>query len=139
MSTLDDNYTGLLAELRNRERELHEVETRRNRRRMERLLHPDFVEFGRSGIRYSRVDVLKEFGPERAHPAIHSEDFHLVMLADGVALLTYASAHLDATRNTHRHTLRSSIWLLTDLGWQMRFHPGDTDIKRNGRGTIKQH
>jgi hypothetical protein len=96
-----------------------------DRRRMEMLLHPDFVEFGRSGTRYSRADVLKEFGPESALPAIHSEDFHMVMLADGVALLTYASAHLDACRNTHRHTLRSSIWVLTDVGWQMRFiHQG---------------
>jgi hypothetical protein len=123
MSTFDDR-AGWLEELRGLERELHKGETRRNRSRMETLLHPDFVEFGRSGTRYSRADVLEEFGPESALPAIHSEDFHMVILADGVALVTYTSAHLDVAGNAHRHTLRSSIWVLTNVGWQMRFHQG---------------
>jgi len=124
MNAFDNSSAMLLDELRKLEMELHKDETRRNLRRMETLLHPEFVEFGRSGIRYTRDDVLKEFGPNSVLPAIHSEAFELAMLADGVALLTYLSAHLDAGGNPHRHTLRSSIWVRTQVGWQMRFHQG---------------
>jgi hypothetical protein len=53
----------LLEELRSLETELHTTEARRNWQRMEMLLHPDFVEFGRSGTRYTRADILHEFGP----------------------------------------------------------------------------
>ena len=91
---------------------------------MEMLLHPDFVEFGRSGTPYSRADVLEEYGPDSTLPAIRSEHFKVVNLGGGIALLTYVSAHLDADGNAHRHTLRSSIWVLTEVGWQMRFHQG---------------
>jgi hypothetical protein len=110
--------------LRTLETELHRSETRRNRQRVEALLHPDFVEFGRSGTRYTRADLLKEFGPNSAPVAIQSRNFDLAVLAQGVALLTYVSAQLDADGNLHRHTLRSSLWVSTEAGWQMRFHQG---------------
>jgi hypothetical protein len=61
MNNFDNDGDMLLEELRTLETELHKDETRRNRKRMETLLHPDFVEFGRSGRRYTRADVLKEF------------------------------------------------------------------------------
>jgi hypothetical protein len=114
----------LLEELRSLEKEMHKGETRRNRKRMETLLHPDFVEFGQSGIRYSRADVLEACGRDRTLPAIHSEHFQIVPLAEAIALLTYVSSHLDSEGNASRHTLRSSIWVLTEAGWQVRFHQG---------------
>ncbi len=114
----------LLEELKRLETELHKEETRRNRARMEALLHPEFVEFGRSGRRYSRAEILKEFVGDSRLPTVHSEQFELVMLAEDVALLTYVSSHVDEAGNPCRHTLRSSIWVRTDAGWQMRFHQG---------------
>ncbi len=114
----------LLEELRNLETELHTIEARRNRQRMKVLLHRDFVEFGRSGKRYSRADILNECGPTSVLPAVRSEKFELAVLADGIALLTYASAHEDADGKQSRHTLRSSVWVCTETGWQMRFHQG---------------
>src|SRR5262249_43295916 len=114
----------LLEELRTLETELHKDETRHNRKRMETLLHPDFIEFGRSGRRYTRADVLKEFGVGSVLPAIHSRHFDLIVLGEGVALLTYFSAHMNASGNPHRHTLRSSVWVRTAVGWQIRFHQG---------------
>jgi hypothetical protein len=124
MNTLDNSRAILLEELRNLETEPHKDETRRNRKRMEMLLHPDFMEFGRSGTRYTRSDILGGFGPERVLPAVQSRQFDLVVLAEGVALVTYLSAHEDAVGNLYRHTLRSSIWVCSDVGWQMRFHQG---------------
>src|SRR5690349_8847948 len=100
----------MLEELRSLEAELHTIEARRDRQRMETLLHPDFVEFGRSGKRYSRADILNEFGPASVLPAVRSGDFRLDVLAEGIALLTYASAHEDADGRRSRYTLRSSVW-----------------------------
>ena len=114
----------LLDELRGLETELHTIETRLNRQRMETLIHPDFVEFGRSGKRYTRADILVEFGPASVLPAVRSGNFRLAVLAVGVALLTYTSAHEDTAGKQSRYTLRSSVWVHTEVGWQMRFHQG---------------
>jgi len=124
MNNRDRNSPTLLEELKRLETELHKNETRRNPRRMETLLHPDFIEFGRSGMRYSRAEILTEFGKGNVLPVIQSCNFEGVVLGDGVALLTYVSAHVDDGGNTHRQSLRSSIWVRTEVGWQMRFHQG---------------
>jgi hypothetical protein len=120
----------LLEELRRLETELHTTDARRNRQRMETLLHPDFVDFGRSGTRYTRADVLNEFGPTSVLPSVCSGNFDLAILAEGIALLTYASAHEDGEGKQSRHPLRSSVWVRTNSGWQMRFHQGTPTAAR---------
>jgi len=124
MNDYNRNSLTLLEELRTLETELHKDETRHDQRRMKTLLHPDFIEFGRSGTRYTRADILREFGKDDELPLIQSHNFDLVVLGDSVVLLTYVSAHVDAGGNSHRQTLRSSIWVRTQVGWQMRFHQG---------------
>lgn len=124
MTSLDTDRLSLLEKLRGLETELNQNETRHNRQRMEALLHPEFVEFGRSGRRYTRAEVLKEFGPDNQLSAIHSGQFGLILLAEHVALLTYVSAHKDAKGDLYRHSLRSSIWVHTKIGWRLRFHQG---------------
>ena len=114
MSIFDDSAT-LLDELSNLETEL----TRRDRTSMEMLLHPDFVEFGRSGTRYTRADALREFA-DTALLSIQYHNFDLAILNEGAALLTYVSTDADG----HRQTLRTSVWVRTELGWQIRFHQG---------------
>ena len=116
--------TTLLEQLRALETELHSDKTRRDQQRMETLLHADFIEFGRSGRRYTRADILREFGLGKVLPLIQSSNFELVVLGEGAALLTYVSAHVDAGGNSYRQSLRSSIWVRTRVGWQMRFHQG---------------
>jgi hypothetical protein len=88
-------------------------------------LHPEFLEFGRSGRRYSRNEVLAEFSTAGAAlETVHAEDFELVELGRGSALLTYVSMHKTASGELQRRTLRSSLWLETETGWRMRFHQG---------------
>jgi hypothetical protein len=113
-----------LQQLRDLETELHRAETRRNRSRMDSLLHPDFVELARSGRRYSRNEVLEEFEGGRAMEPVHAQDFELAALAPGIALLTYRSAHIGPAGDLFRHSLRSSLWIETPGGWQIRFHQG---------------
>jgi hypothetical protein len=131
MNASNKNDVMLFESLKTLETELHTIEARRNRQRMEELLHPDFVEFGRSGKRYTRADILNEFGPTSVLPVVRSGNFELAVLAEGVVLLTYTSAHEDADGKHSRHTLRSSIWVSTQLGWQMRFHQGTPTTARN--------
>jgi hypothetical protein len=115
---------GLLEHLRDLEVDLHQIETRRNPTRLDQLLHPDFVEFGRSGRTYTRSEVLQEFSTGGELEPVEARDFELAQPGPGVALLTYRSAHRSPTGALHRHSLRSSIWVETDRGWVMRFHQG---------------
>lgn len=110
-----DKRNVLLKELTNLERKL----AQRNRKTMELLLHPEFVEFGRSGRGYTRSDILRMFA-DTVLPAIEYREVELALLAENVALLTYVSADADG----NPQTLRSSVWVRTDLGWQIRFHQG---------------
>jgi len=114
-----------LQTLKQLEVELHQSATRRNASRMQELLHDEFEEFGRSGRRYTRREVLNEFvSADAVLPAVHAEDFEFKRLAECVVLLTYMSAHLDSSGAAHRYTLRSSLWVRSAGGWQMRFHQG---------------
>ena len=113
----------LIQHLRDLEAELHRLETRRDTTRLEKLLHPGFVEFARSGKRYSRAEVLAEFrGSSAALEPVHAERFELANIGPGAALLTYVSSHKTSTGELYRHTVRSSLWLETEVGWQLRFH-----------------
>lgn len=92
------NGSDLLERLRVLEAELHRLETRRNTNLLEQLLHPDFVEFARSGRRYSRSEVLAEFSAAGNAPEpVRVENFELAELGGGLALLTYLSAHESPT------------------------------------------
>lgn len=114
----------LLEQLRNLEVELHQPSVRSNVKRLDTLLHESFAEFGRSGGSYCKADILRELPMETSPRAVWSQDFSAAQVANDVALLTYKSAHLDENGEFSRHTLRSSLWLRTKHGWQMRFHQG---------------
>jgi hypothetical protein len=124
----------LLKLLSQLETELHKVETRQNQERLDLILHPDFAEFARSGRQYSRAEVLAEFSSNEKFEPVHAQDFVLAELGGDIALLTYRSAHTDTAGNLYRWTLRSSLWLQTGSGWQMRFHQG-TPTDEFARGT----
>jgi hypothetical protein len=116
----------LLERLQGLEIELHRLETRRDRGRLEQLLHPDFVEVARSGRCYSRSEVLAEFSTDDGAvlETVRAGNFELAELRPGCALLIYSSAHEGPDGELYRRTLRSSLWVETEGGWQMRFHQG---------------
>jgi len=118
------NKDDLLNHLRELEVALHQPSIRSDPDRLAELLHESFTEFGRSGRSYSKTDTMKQLPSEQPTGAIWSQDFSVAEIADGVALLTYKSGHLDGNGEFSRHTLRSSIWRQTAHGWQIRFHQG---------------
>jgi len=114
----------VIEQLRDLETELHRIDTRRNTQRLEQLLHPDFVEFARSGRQYSRREVLEEFAKGGEMPPVTARDFGIVEAGPGVAVLTYRSAHVGPAGELSRETLRSSLWVETAAGWRILFHQG---------------
>jgi hypothetical protein len=110
--------------LRKQEVSLHQPELRSDRDQVDRLLHESFFEFGQSGQMYTKAEILEVLSAESSEEAIYSGDYSLTMIEDGVALLTYKSAQINANGELSRYTLRSSLWQYTEPGWQMRFHQG---------------
>jgi hypothetical protein len=110
--------------LRKLEVSLHQPELRSDRDQVDRLLHESFFEFGRSGQMYTKAEILEVLSAESSEEAIYSGDYSLTMIEDGVALLTYKSAQINANGELSRYTLRSSLWQYTEPGWHMRFHQG---------------
>lgn len=114
----------LLETLRALEVELHQPEIRSDRRKLDGFLHQRFREFGRSGRAYSKADILDEFSGQPQLDRIWSQEFQAELLTEGLALLTYKSAHITAEGKLERHTIRSSLWQFTEHRWQMLFHQG---------------
>ena len=88
---------------------------------VEALLHPDFSEFGASGLRWGRTEIIAALAAEQPaaeEPVITATEMTGTRLADDVILLTYISQRGD------RRARRSSIWLRTPDGWRAYFHQG---------------
>jgi hypothetical protein len=114
----------LLHTLRSLEMEMHQPRVRSDRARMEQLLHPEFIEIGRSGKIYTRADVLNEFAGQPPAYSVWSQDFAVTRMAPQLAMLLYRSAHIVDAERLDRHTIRASLWQSTERGWQVRFHQG---------------
>ena len=114
----------LLSDIQALEVELHHPGVRCSRCRLEQLLHPDFHEVGRSGRPYDRETILEYLASREVQPVVASDGFALVELGPDVALLTYRSAHVEPGKGLVNHTLRSSVWVHSSQGWQLRYHQG---------------
>lgn len=118
-----------MEELRALEESLWQAETRFDRAYMEKVLAPDFFEFGRSGRSYSREETLSAAGHE-INARLPLRDFRVTAVREGVALVTYVS---EVTYETLQIGNRSSLWVKTPAGWQLKFHQGTPVSDPRGR------
>ncbi|MCL4540123.1 MAG: DUF4440 domain-containing protein [Bacteroidetes bacterium] len=112
--------------LRRLEESLWKRETRFDREYMERILSPDYIEFGRSGRIYNREETLT-VPDQEINACLPLADFRVIQITSEVVLITYTSEV-----KYNRAVLvgnRSSIWVKTEKGWQLRFHQG-TPVER---------
>ena len=114
----------LLAELTALETELHHPGVTCTRERLERLLHPDFHEVGRSGTRYTRQTVIDFLADRVPPPHVVAYDHRLEPLSDDVVLLHFASHDIGDGGAPLNPALRVSLWRLTQVGWQLSYHQG---------------
>ena len=103
------------------ERRLLDPQVRRSADHVDRLLHPDFFEFGASGRKWNRRETLAALAAEGSSdgaPLVTVSDLAAVRLAGDVAHVTYL------TQDGERLVRRSSLWRRTALGWRLYFHQG---------------
>ncbi len=91
---------------------------------LERLLAPDFVEFGASGACYDKRTVIDAVvRSPRMHHRVTA--FGIRLLGTGVVLATYVcESSYDGIGGGPQRSLRSSIWELGPDGWRAVFHQG---------------
>jgi hypothetical protein len=123
--------TSIAEELLECEKRLVDTVLRRTPQRLAVLLSDEFVEFSSSGRTYDKKQVLYQLG--RQLPAqLTIEEFRVVELAAGLALVTYRARAESADGKGERYSLRSSLWVQRAGNWQMLFHQG-TAISENGQ------
>jgi hypothetical protein len=106
--------------LKELEESLWRSETRFDQAYMERILAPDFFEFGRSGRTYTREETLA-VPPQEIDVRLPLKNFAVHSIASNVVLVTYVS---EVRYEEVEVGNRSSLWSRTDGGWQLRFHQG---------------
>lgn len=108
--------------LRTLEQRLLAEDTRRSAAALDALLADDFVEFGQSGRRYDKPQIIALLIAEPASDR-SLDDFVLKRLGEGLALVTYLAERRTPDAPPAR-SRRSSIWRMDADRWQLIFHQG---------------
>jgi len=88
---------------------------------LQRVLAEDFVEFGQSGQRFHRNQIIELLCSGGDDTDLEIEEFEIAKLDTHTALATYRAA----SRRTACPVLRSSPWQKhPQRRWQLRFHQG---------------
>ena len=103
--------------------ELLQPETRKSAKRISELLADDFFEFGMSGEKYTKQDII-ELLPKLEGIKYEGIDFEAKEIAPDIILLTYKASVENLNTGEKKWTLRSSLWQKRDGNWQMIFHQG---------------
>ncbi len=114
----------LLDHLRSLEECLLDPVVRANPAAIERLLAPDFVEFGSSGQTYTRDEILSALAAETAPSSRTLTHFRLLASTADWALVTYRITRSNSTGAVEITSLRSSTWIRREDRWQLLFHQG---------------
>lgn len=118
MKTINES---LRLEITKKENSLWEIETRANKQYMEELLHPDFIEFGRSGKKYDRIACIKALVGDFT-TKIPLPEIDIKMVSEDVLLVHYISeAVFTSGKEIAR---RTSVWKKVDKDWLLLFHQG---------------
>ena len=118
------DQAGVLHEVVDLERALLSGALRADPDAVAALLDPSWTEFGASGRRWSRAEMLAVVAPV-GDPDL--EVLSVETLAPDVVLLLWRSL-TDAGPS-----LRSSVWVRSDGRWRQRFHQGTAEVSRRAR------
>lgn len=105
------------------ERRLQQAEVRADRQALEALLADDFLEFGASGGRWDKAQVLHSL-PQQDFIERRISEFALQRLAADLAQVTYLSHNAAAGGRAPSSAWRSSLWRCREGRWQLLFHQG---------------
>lgn len=113
------------------ELQLHQPETRRNKAQLNLLIANRFEEIAASGVRFGKAHVLQRL-PEEQAPWVEAFDFEVRLLSKDLAQVLYKAKLRKAGEMQSKLSMRSSLWQLNSLGWQMVFHQGTAVLPATG-------
>ncbi|MBM7578764.1 nuclear transport factor 2 family protein [Jeotgalibacillus terrae] len=101
----------------------HEKELLDNTKRLsledlDRLIHDEFIEFGKSGGRFMKADLMTEGGAGTIDVEIL--DYDIRLLSEDTVQALFQTCY----QVTGEVANRCSIWKKEKAGWQMIFHQG---------------
>ncbi|MBN9188175.1 MAG: nuclear transport factor 2 family protein [Microbacterium sp.] len=114
MTQADDRFQ----EVRAAELALLGGEVRSDPARVRELLHPDFVEIGRSGRRWTRDETIAALASEVARVTPDTDEWEFTELSPTLVLVTYC---VSSASGQSRH---SSLWEVGGAAPVIRFHQG---------------
>ena len=103
------------------EKSLWVEETRYNKEYLDKILHKEFMEFGKSGKVFSKQDILNDTEGE-INAVFPFENFQVKTLDSNTFLVTYQVK--TKQNDIVVYTNRSSIWVGENRNIQMIFHQG---------------
>jgi hypothetical protein len=112
------------AQIEELERSLLRPAVRASAEALERLLAPEFFEFGGSGKVYDRRQIVEALTAEPGGASLEAgaRGFEVRLLSTDVALLIYRTERSDPEGGAPYDVLRSSIWKRVDGRWRLVFH-----------------
>ncbi|MCP4704586.1 MAG: DUF4440 domain-containing protein [candidate division Zixibacteria bacterium] len=105
------------------EKHLFLPEVRKSAKELDRLLAEKFVEFGSTGDKYNKQQIIDTLDAE-SELQITATGFDFEQLAGEAVMLTYRAVIKEQGVEKERLSLRTSIWKLIENRWQMLFHQG---------------
>lgn len=110
--------TARFAVVQARELELLDPDVRRDARRVDQLLHPRFVEIGRSGRRWQRAEIIAALAGEQGRVAPETDEWVFDDVGPMLVLVTY---RVMSATGSSRH---ASLWDLSGGAPLIRYHQG---------------
>lgn len=108
-----------------KELQLHQFDVRTNEQKATKLLHPDFLEVGKSGRTFNYQEVLDSMRLERpSDSVVHSQDYECIQLDESAFLVLYKSAVVERSGAVSSFAKRSSVWIKEGSEWKLRYHQG---------------
>ncbi len=101
---------------------------RKSPEELSNILSEDFIEFGSSGIIYSREQIIDALQQESTIQ-MTIKNFQIKKLANDIVLATYQIISHNELKRQATYSMRSSIWKYLDERWRMLFHQGTPTTK----------
>jgi hypothetical protein len=102
--------------------QLQSLEVRRSSDKLKKLLSEDFIEYGKSGMKFNLESILSMLLDEDDTEYI-MWDFEMLKLSECIVQVRYKTKIREDDGYNH-FVFRSSLWRLENEMWKMIFHQG---------------
>ncbi len=116
---MPDHPTTIIESL---ELELLRPEVRRSLTRLNELLDDEFFEFGASGSRYTKQEILQHLTDSASKYSLR--DLRVLEISSDIMLATYLVEKETPANRSRTISLRSSLWRNRNGRWRIVFHQG---------------